>query len=86
MGLIIFGFGTANFLPIVFMQAMKITNEPINATVSNLFTIGFSGFIFGPAIVGYLAEKISLTFNMYLICILWGLNGFILLFIIKKEN
>ena len=86
VGLIIFGLGTANFLPIVFMQAIKITNDPINATVSNLFTIGFSGFIFGPAIVGYLAEKISLTFNMYLICILWGLNGFILLFIMKKRK
>jgi hypothetical protein len=65
-GMLLFGFGTANFIAVIYRQAIRITDEPINLTVANLVTLGFSGFIFGPALVGYLAEYLSLTFNMYL--------------------
>ena len=66
-GMILFGFGTANFIAIILRQAIKVTDEPISLTVANLITMGFAGFIFGPALVGYLAEYIGLTFNMYLL-------------------
>ena len=39
-GMILFGFGTANFVAIVYRQAIKSSNEPINLTVSNLATLG----------------------------------------------
>ena len=83
-GTLLFGFGTANFIAIIYRQAIKITDEPIALTVANLVTLGFSGFIFGPALVGYLAEYLGLTFNMYLMCIVWGLNGVALLIIMKR--
>ena len=66
-GMILFGFGTANFIAVVYRQAIKSSNEPINLTVSNLATLGFAGFIFGPVIVGYMAEYFGLTFNMYVV-------------------
>ena len=66
-GMILFGFGTANFIAIILRQAIRVTDEPISLTVANLITMGFAGFIFGPALVGYLAEYIGLTFNMYLL-------------------
>ena len=75
IGMLLFGFGTANFIAIIFRLAIRVTDEPINLTVANLITLGFSGFIFGPALVGYLAEYLSLTFNMYLLSVVWGLNG-----------
>ena len=78
-GMVLFGFGTANFIAIIFRLAIRITDEPIGLTVANLITLGFAGFIFGPALVGYLAEFLGLTFNMYLISIVWGLNGVALL-------
>ena len=82
-GMILFGFGTANFIAIIIRQAIRITDEPIALTVANLITMGFAGFIFGPALVGYLAEYIGLTFNMYLLSLVWGLNGLALLIMMK---
>ena len=84
IGMLIFGFGTANFVAIVIRQAINITDEPISLTVSNLVTLGFAGFIFGPALVGYLAEYLGLTFNMYLLSVIWGLNGVALLVMMKR--
>ena len=86
IGIIIFGFGTANFVAVVLRQAISETNDSISLTVSNLLTLGFAGFIFGPAIVGYLAELISLTFNMYLLSIIWAFNGLALFYLINKNK
>ncbi len=86
VGMLLFGFGTANFIAIIFRLAIRVTDEPINLTVANLITLGFSGFIFGPALVGYLAEFLSLTFNMYLLSVVWGLNGVALIIMMKRIN
>ena len=83
-GVLLFGFGTANFIAVIYRQAIRISDEPINLTVANLVTLGFSGFIFGPALVGYLAEFLSLTFNMYLLSVVWGLNGVALLIMMRR--
>ena len=85
-GMLLFGFGTANFIAIIFRMAIRITDEPIGLTVANLITLGFAGFIFGPALVGYLAEFLSLTFNMYLLSVVWGLNGVALLVMMRRVN
>ena len=85
-GVLIFGFGTANFVAIVLRQAISESNEGISLTVSNLITLGFGGFIFGPVVVGYLAEFISLTFNMYLLSVIWGFNGLALFYLIKRNR
>ena len=80
---IIFGFGTANFLGIVLREGVKSSKEPLSLTVSNLLTMGFSGFIFGPALVGYSAEYFGLTFNMLALCLIWFLNSCLLIYIKK---
>ena len=85
-GIIIFGFGTANFIAIVLRQAISESNESISLTVSNLLTLGFGGFIFGPVIVGYLAEFMGLTFNMYLLSFIWAFNGIALYYLITKNR
>jgi MFS family permease len=85
-GMLLFGFGTANFIAIIFRLAIRITDEPIGLTVANLITLGFAGFIFGPALVGYLAEYLGLTFNMYLLSVVWGLNGAALLLMMRRVN
>ena len=85
-GMLLFGFGTANFIAIIFRLAIRITDEPIGLTVANLITLGFAGFIFGPSLVGYLAEFLSLTFNMYLLSVVWGLNGAALLVMLRRVN
>lgn len=84
--LVLFGLFTANFIAIVIRQAIKVTTDPIPLTVSNLTTLGFSGFIFGPAIVGYTAKYLGLTFNMYALCIIWGFNGICLIYLMGKNK
>jgi len=86
IGMLLFGFGTANFIAIILRQAIRVTDEPISLTVANLITLGFAGFIFGPALVGYLAEFLGLTFNMYLLCIVWGFNGLALLVLMRRVS
>jgi len=83
--LVLFGLFTANFVAIVIRQAIKVSTDPISLTVSNLTTLGFSGFIFGPAIVGYTAQFLGLTFNMYVLCTIWGFNGFCLIYLMSKK-
>ena len=83
--LVIFGLFTANFIAIVIRQAINFSSDPISLTVSNLTTLGFSGFIFGPAIVGYTAQYIGLTFNMYLLCVIWGFNGLCLIYLMNNK-
>ena len=85
-GMILFGFGTANFVAVVYRQAIKSSNEPINLTVSNLATLGFAGFIFGPVIVGYMAEYFGLTFNMYILSMIWAINGILLLYLMRTNT
>ncbi len=85
-GMILFGFGTANFVAIVYRQAIKSSNESINLTVSNLATLGFAGFIFGPVLVGYMAEYFGLTFNMYVLSVIWAMNGLLLLYLMRIKN
>ena len=84
--LVLFGLFTANFMSIVIRQAIKVTKEPISLAVSNLTTLGFSGFIFGPAIVGYTAKHIGLTFNMYVLCVVWALSAIFLIKMIRAEE
>ena len=84
--LVLFGLFTANFISVVIRQAIKVTTEPISLAVSNLTTLGFSGFIFGPAIVGYTAKNIGLTFNMYVLCVVWALSAIFLIKMIGAEE
>ena len=84
--LVLFGLFTANFISIVIRQAIKVTNEPISLAVSNLITLGFSGFIFGPAVVGYTAKNIGLTFNMYVLCVVWALSALFFIKLMKDDE
>ena len=84
--LVLFGLFTANFISIVIRQAIRVTNEPISLAVSNLTTLGFSGFIFGPAVVGYTAKNFGLTFNMYVLCVFWALSALFLIQMMKADK
>ena len=84
--LVLFGLFTANFISIVIREAIKVTNEPISLAVSNLITLGFSGFIFGPAVVGYTAKNLGLTFNMYVLCVVWALSALFFIKLMKDDE
>ncbi len=76
---LIYGFATANLVPIIIRQAVKHSSESIPTTVTNLITMGFSALLFAPAIIGFIAETYSLTINMYALCIIVFFAGNIFL-------
>ena len=73
----IFGFATGNTNPIVIRQAIKSTTENIPTTIANLMTLAFSGLMIGPGLVGVSAKYLGMTFNMYLLPIVWAICAFI---------
>ena len=77
LGSFIFGFATGNTNPIIIRQAIKSTTENIPTTIANLMTLAFSGLMIGPGIVGVSAKYLGMTFNMYMLPIIWALCAFI---------
>ena len=75
----VYGFATANLVPIIIRQAVKHSTESIPTTVTNLITMGFSAMLFAPALIGFIAEKYSLTINMYALCVIVFIAGNIFL-------
>ena len=86
ISLLIYGFLTDNFVPLVIRQAVRQSSENISTTVGNLVTMGLSSMFIGPAIVGYVAETYSLTANMYGLCILIFISGIIFLRLFEPIN
>ena len=82
--ILIFAFCVANFYPIVVRYALSQTTESLNTTASNLVTMSMSGLLIGPAIVGYSASTMGLTFNVQILCGLWIINSLALLFTVRK--
>ena len=73
----VFGFATGNTNPIVIRQAIKSTTENIPTTIANLMTLAFSGLMIGPGLVGVSAKYLGMTFNMYLLPIVWAICALI---------
>ena len=82
--LLLYGFFIANFVPLVIRQAVRQSSESIPTTVSNITTIGFSSMLFAPALIGFVAETLSLTINMYGLCLFVFLAGIIMFVMFKK--
>ena len=83
-GILFFAFCSANFYPIVIRYALSQTSESINTTASNLVTMCMAGFLIGPAIVGYSASTLGLTFNVQILCVIWLFNSLALLWTTRK--
>ena len=86
ISVILFGFLISNVMPIVYRQSVKYSTYPIPVTISHVSSIAFTGVIFGPALVGYSAEKFGLTFNMYLLgFLIFGISS-LMLFIMNNTK
>ena len=85
IGIAFFGFLTSNMMPIIIRQSIKMSSRPIPTTISHVTSLGQSGFVFGPAIVGYSAQVNGLTFNVYAFCIIFLITSIILLILMSKK-
>jgi MFS family permease len=56
MGFALVGLGLANIVPIVYSISGKIPGLPAGVGISSVSTLGYSGFLVGPPIIGYIAD------------------------------
>jgi len=68
IGFALVGLGIANAVPILFSAAGR--HEPPGPSLAAVFTVGYTGFIVGPPLIGALADTIGLPETLALLCAL----------------
>jgi predicted MFS family arabinose efflux permease len=63
---VLVGVGVANAVPLLFSAAGRV--PPAGPSLAAVFTIGYLGFILGPPVIGVLADAITLTWALALVC------------------
>ena len=66
-----FGFVSANFLPTAMRNAAEIDLEKAGVNTVDVNTLSMAGMLFGPPLVGYIAEHYSITHTMVVLAIIW---------------
>ena len=61
------GLGIANAVPILFSAAGR--HDPPGPSLAAVFTVGYTGFIVGPPLIGALADTIGLPETLALLCL-----------------
>lgn len=71
VGLFIVGIGLSTVVPIVYSLAGNIPGVKAGVGISAVTTIGYSGFLFGPPIIGMLAEYFGLRISWAFVLLLF---------------
>ena len=66
-----FGFVGANFLPTAMRNAAEIDLEKARVNIVDVNILSMAGMLFGPPLVGYIAEHYSITHTMVVLAIIW---------------
>lgn len=73
-GFFIVGFGLSAIVPIAYSIAGNTKDLPPGVGLAMVTTVGYAGFLFGPPIIGFLADwqtlRIALTFVLFLFSIM----------------
>lgn len=67
VALAICGLGVANMVPAVFASAGHIGREAAGKAMSIVTTMGYTGLLLGPALLGFVAQTFNLTVSLCLI-------------------
>jgi predicted MFS family arabinose efflux permease len=67
VGFALIGIGIANAVPLLFSAAGRV--PPSGPSLAAVFTVGYTGFIVGPPLIGVLADATSLATALGLLCV-----------------
>jgi predicted MFS family arabinose efflux permease len=84
VALAIAGLGIANAIPVLFSAAGRI--PPSGPSLSAVFTVGYSGFLFGPPIVGSVADQIGLPGALAGLAIIAGITALVVPTVLRTER
>lgn len=80
IGFGLIGFGVATVIPIVYSLSAKTTTMNTSAALAAVSTVGFSGFLVGPPVIGFIAHQTGLRMALMLLALL----GLIILWLCRK--
>ena len=69
-GFLLVGAGVSSVVPLVYSNAGKSKKMSSGVALAAVSTIGYLGFLFGPPVIGFIAEATSLRVSFVLIAIL----------------
>jgi MFS family permease len=84
VGLFIVGLGLSVIVPIAYSIAGNSKDLPPGVGLAMVTTVGYSGFLFGPPIIGFLADWQNLRYALILVVVLFLLMT-ILSFLRKQK-
>ncbi len=73
VGLFIVGIGLSVIVPIAYSIAGNSTDLPPGVGLAMVTTVGYTGFLFGPPIIGFLADWQNLRYALILVVVLFVL-------------
>ena len=85
VGFLMVGSGVSAVVPLTFSESGRVSPENPSGAVAIISTIGFLGFLFGPPVIGWIAELSSLRFSFFLIGLMGLVMGMSHLFLPKEK-
>jgi predicted MFS family arabinose efflux permease len=83
-GFLLIGAGASNTAPILFRLAGAQTQMPTGLAVAAISTVGYSGVLLGPALIGFVAQQIGLPNAFIMLALLLALVPVFSFLITKK--
>ncbi len=70
IGFLLVGLGVSSVVPLIYATAGKSATMPAGVAIAATSTIGYFGFLFGPPLIGFIAEASNLRWSFSLIALL----------------
>lgn len=78
------GLCSANIVPVLYSLLKYQKDMPISAAVTAITSLGYTGVILGPAVLGFIAHGFGITAVFELLALLLILEAFIAIYVFKK--
>ena len=70
IGFSMIGLGVSSVFPVVYIMASKNKSMPAAAALAAVSSVGFTGFLLGPPIIGFIAHEIGLRLSLVIVILL----------------
>jgi MFS family permease len=80
IGFALVGFGVSSVIPIVYMLAAKSKDMAPSAALSAVSSVGFTGFLIGPPLIGFIAHEVGLRMALTIVAMLGAM-----IFLLSKK-
>jgi fucose permease len=80
IGFALVGFGVSSVIPIVYMLAAKSKDMAPSAALAAVSSVGFTGFLVGPPLIGFIAHEIGLRMALVIVALLGAM-----IFLLSKK-